>query len=109
VALTCAEPPGEAAHWTGRAMARLAGISPASVPRIWAEHRLQPHRLRTFKRSRGDTAFAAKLRDTVGPRGEPPAHARSATPTLDTLGWRPRPRCCAWPGPAHRVVSSAHI
>ena len=26
VALTCAEPPGEATHWTGRAMAKAAGI-----------------------------------------------------------------------------------
>jgi hypothetical protein len=27
VAVTCAEPPGEATHWTGRAMAKAAGIS----------------------------------------------------------------------------------
>ena len=27
VALTCGEPPGEATHWTGRAMAAAAGIS----------------------------------------------------------------------------------
>jgi transposase len=27
VALTCAEPPGEATHWTGRAMARATGLS----------------------------------------------------------------------------------
>lgn len=27
VALTCGEPPGEMAHWTGRAMAKAAGIS----------------------------------------------------------------------------------
>jgi transposase len=51
VAMTCAEPPGEATHWTGRAMAKHAGISLSSVQRIWAEHDLQPHRLRTFKRS----------------------------------------------------------
>ena len=57
VAMTCAEPPGEATHWTGRAMAKQAGISLSSVQRIWAEHDLQPHRLRTFKRS-NDPAFA---------------------------------------------------
>ena len=34
VALTCAEPPGEATHWTGRAMAEAAGISLRSVQRI---------------------------------------------------------------------------
>ena len=36
VAMTCAEPPGEATHWTGRAMAQEAGISevaPGSQPR----------------------------------------------------------------------------
>ena len=27
VMLTCAEPPGEATHWTGRAMAKAIGIS----------------------------------------------------------------------------------
>ena len=62
VTLTCAEPPGEATHWTGRAMAKTAGISLRSVQRIWAAHDLQPHRLRTFKRST-DPEFAAKLED----------------------------------------------
>ena len=38
VALTCAEPPGEATHWTGRAMAATAGMSLRSVQRIWAAH-----------------------------------------------------------------------
>ena len=60
VAMTCAEPPGEATHWTGRAMAEAAGVSLRSVQRIWAAHKLQPHRVRTFKRSR-DPAFLAKL------------------------------------------------
>ena len=36
VARTLAPPPGEATHWTVRAMARDIGISPASVQRIWA-------------------------------------------------------------------------
>ena len=30
------EPPGEATHWTGRAMAAATGISLRSVQRIWA-------------------------------------------------------------------------
>jgi hypothetical protein len=34
VTMTCTEPPGEATHWTGRAMARQAGISLSSVQRI---------------------------------------------------------------------------
>ena len=72
--MTCAEPPGAATHWTGRAMAKEAGISLSSVQRIWAEHDLQPHRIRTFKRS-NDPAFAEKLRDIVGLYIDPPAHS----------------------------------
>src|SRR5271163_266687 len=52
VALTCTEPPHQATHWTGRAMAKATGVSVGSVQRIWRAHKLQPHRLRTFKRSR---------------------------------------------------------
>jgi transposase len=74
VALACAEPPGEATHWTGRAMAKAVGISLRSVQRIWQAHRLQPHRIRTFKRS-NDPAFAAKLEDVVGLYVDPPQHA----------------------------------
>src|SRR5215468_6980946 len=65
VALTCTEPPHEATHWTGRAMAEAIGISLSSVQRVWRGHHLQPHRLRTFKRSR-DPRLAAKLADIVG-------------------------------------------
>ena len=74
VTLTCAEPPGEATHWTGRAMAKTTGISLRSVQRIWAAHDLQPHRIRTFKRST-DPEFAAKLEDIVGLYMDPPKHA----------------------------------
>src|SRR5438270_11990301 len=74
VALTCTAPPHQATHWTGRAMAKATGISVGSVQRIWRAHKLQPHRLRTFKRSR-DPSFAAKLTDIVGLYIDPPAHA----------------------------------
>jgi transposase len=74
VAMTCAEPPGEATHWTGRAMAEVVGISLRSVQRIWAGHGLQPHRIRTFKRS-SDPDFEAKLVDIVGLYVDPPKHA----------------------------------
>jgi transposase len=74
VALTCTEPPGEATHWTGRAMAQEAGISLRSVQRIWTAHALQPHRTRTFKRS-NDPEFAAKLEAIVGLYLDPPAHS----------------------------------
>jgi transposase len=74
VELTQAEPPGEATHWTGRAMAQAIGISLRSVQRIWAAHGLEPHRIATFKLSK-DPAFVGKLRDIVGLYIEPPAHA----------------------------------
>src|SRR5438874_8603796 len=74
LALTCAEPPGETTHWTGRAMAAAVGLSLRTIQRIWEAHRLQPHRLRTFKRSK-DPAFAAKVEDIVGLYMNPPAHA----------------------------------
>jgi hypothetical protein len=74
VALTCAEPPGEATQWTGRAMAKATGISLRSVQRIWQAHKLQPHRLRTFKDCH-DPAFAVKLEDIVGLYVAPPKHA----------------------------------
>jgi hypothetical protein len=47
LALTCAEPPGEATHGTGRAMAKVMGVSLSTVQRIWTANRLQPYRIRT--------------------------------------------------------------
>src|SRR6187402_3381376 len=74
VALTFAEPPGETTHWSGRAMAKAAGVSLSYVQRVWRSHGLQPHRIRTFKLS-NDPHFAAKVRDIVGLYVDPPAHA----------------------------------
>ena len=68
------EPPGTVTHWTGRAMAAACGLSLSTVQRIWRSHRLQPHRVRTFKRST-DPQFAAKLDDVVGLYMSPPRHA----------------------------------
>jgi len=67
-------PPGEATHWTVRAMAEASGIAPAKVHRIWQEAGLAPHRLRRFKLST-DPAFAEKLEDVVGLYVDPPRHA----------------------------------
>ena len=74
VALTCTEPPHQATHWTGRAMAKAAGISHRSVQRIWAAHGLKPHRVKNFKLS-NDPKFAAKVQDIVGLYVDPPEHA----------------------------------
>ena len=71
---TLREPPGAVTHWTGRAMAKAMGLSLRTVQRIWEAHKLQPHRVRTFKRST-DPDFAAKLDDVVGLYMNPPRHA----------------------------------
>jgi hypothetical protein len=55
-------------------MAEAAGLFLRTVQRIWGAHELQPHRLRTFKRS-SDPGFAAKLADVVGLFMRPPRHA----------------------------------
>ena len=71
---TLREPPGAATHWTGRAMAKAMGLSLRTIQRIWAAHKLQPHRIRTFKPS-NDPDFAAKLDDVVGLYMNPPRNA----------------------------------
>ena len=74
VALTLADPPVEATHWTASMMARESGVSESAVRRIWRSHGLQPHRYRQFKLS-NDPNFVGKLRDVVGLYVDPPAHA----------------------------------
>ena len=75
LALICAEPPGETTHWTGRAMAKLIGACRCERSSAFGRRiSLQPHRWRTFKRSK-DPAFAEKLEDIVGLYMHPPAHA----------------------------------
>jgi transposase len=74
VALTLAGPPPTASHWTGAAMAKVAGISVSSVQRIWRAHGLRPHLVRRFKLS-NDPQFAAKLKEIVGLYVNPPNHA----------------------------------
>jgi transposase len=74
LSITCSEPPGEITHWTGRAVAGIVGVALRTVQRIWDAHRLQPHRIRTFKRS-NDPAFAEKVEDIVGLSMSPPTHA----------------------------------
>jgi transposase len=80
VEMTLAGPPGETTHWSGRMMAKAAGISHRSVQRIWAAHGLKPHRIRTFKLSK-DPQFAAKVRDIVG-------LYRGATLTTRPASWK---------------------
>lgn len=72
--MTLQEKPAQATHWSTRSMAAAAGISEASVRRIWRAHGLKPHLVRTFKLSR-DPEFTEKLEDIVGLYLNPPEHA----------------------------------
>ena len=74
VRMTTQQKPPNATHWSTRTMARAAGISAASVARIWRRHGLKPHRVETFKLSR-DPQFAEKLEAIVGLYLNPPEHA----------------------------------
>jgi transposase len=74
VEMTLHSKPANATHWSTRTMARAAGISEASVRRIWHAHGLKPHQVRTFKLSR-DPQFQEKLEDIVGLYLNPPEHA----------------------------------
>ena len=74
VEMTLHQKPANATHWSTRTMARSAGISEASVRRIWHAHGLKPHLVRTFKLSR-DPQFTEKLEDIVGLYLNPPEHA----------------------------------
>jgi transposase len=49
-------------------------VSPATVQRIWKKHKLQPHRVESFKFST-DPEFAPKVRDIVGLYMDPPDRA----------------------------------
>jgi len=52
-------------------MAKVQGLSEASIRRIWREHNLKPHLVKTFKLSR-DKRFVEKLYDVVGLYLNPP-------------------------------------
>jgi transposase len=66
--------PPNATHWSTRTMAAAEGVSEATVRRIWREHGLKPHRVRSFKLS-NDKQFIEKLDDIVGLYLSPPEHA----------------------------------
>jgi transposase len=66
-------PPGQT-HWSCRTMAKAAGVSPATVQRIWAARGLKPHLVKTFKLS-SDPRFEEKLVDVVGLYLDPPERA----------------------------------
>ncbi len=74
LAKTLEPPPAGESHWSVRRLARETGLSSATVHRIWRQHRLKPHRTRTFKYSR-DPQLVAKVIDIVGLYLDPPQGA----------------------------------
>ena len=66
--------PKQVTHWSCRSMAKVSGVSKASVQRIWDAHGLKPHLVKTFKLS-NDPHFIEKLEDVVGLYMNPPEHA----------------------------------
>ena len=74
VTKTAKEKPANATHWSARTMAEAMGVSHRSVQRIWKEHGLKPHLVRTFKLS-NDPKFAEKVVDIVGLYLNPPEKA----------------------------------
>src|SRR5207253_2899743 len=67
-------PPPHLGRWSCRTMARAAGISPASVQRLWAASDIKPHLARTFKLS-NDKRFEEKCWDVIGLYPNPPDRA----------------------------------
>jgi transposase len=66
--------PPQATQWSCRSIAKICGVSKASVQRVWHANGLKPHLLKTFKLS-NDPDFIEKLGDVVGPYMNPPEHA----------------------------------
>lgn len=71
---TVKERPAHATHWSVRMMGKEMGVSHTSVQRIWNEHGLKPHVVRTFKVS-NDPNFTEKMEDIVGLYLNPPEKA----------------------------------
>ena len=74
LAKTLERPSDGSSHWSVRRLAATTDLSPASVHRIWRDHKLKPHQLRTFKFSR-DPRLVEKVIDVVGLYLDPPEGA----------------------------------
>jgi transposase len=66
--------PAGMTHWSCRTMAQSQGVSKSTVNEIWRAHKVQPHRMKTFKLSR-DPKFLEKMTDVVGLYLNPPQQA----------------------------------
>lgn len=68
------QPPPNRSRWSVRSMAKSAGVSKATVQRIWSANDIKPHVIRTFKLSH-DKNFEVKFWDVIGLYLNPPDHA----------------------------------
>jgi transposase len=69
------KPADGSTHWSSRKLAtELGDVSHMTISRIWAKHRLQPHRLEGYVCS-NDPDFETKAADVIGLYLNPPAHA----------------------------------
>lgn len=71
---TTQETPPARTHWSTRSLAKVMGLSPSTIGRVWRKHGLKPHLSRTFKLSR-DPKFLEKMDDVIGLYLNPPEHA----------------------------------
>jgi transposase len=74
LAKTLERPPDGTTHWSVRRLAAVTGVSPSTVHRIWRDHKLKPHQVRSFKFSR-DPQLVEKVIDVVGLYLDPPKGA----------------------------------
>jgi transposase len=85
------KPDDGSTHWSTRKLGRHLGISHMTVARVWAKHRLKPHRIERYMAS-NDPHFEEKAADVIGLYLQPPAHAavfcvdeKTAIQALDRL------------------------
>jgi len=74
VRVTLEQTPPGATHWSTRTLAEHLGTNATAVARIWRDHGLKPHRIKSFKLS-NDPRFIEKLEDIVALYLDPPEHA----------------------------------
>ena len=68
------QPPPNRTRWSVRSMAEAAGVSKATVQRLWSANDIKPHVIRTFKLS-NDRCFEKKFWDVIGLYLQPPDRA----------------------------------
>jgi transposase len=74
LAKTLEPPPDGTTHWSVRRLAAATGLSSSTVHRIWRDHKLKPHQVRSFKFSK-DPQLVEKVIDVVGLYLDPPKGA----------------------------------